>query len=98
MSLEYEPYLPARAGVVGCGVIGAAWASRMLLKGVDVMISDPAPNAEDVLGHVLARRPTARDEAIPHFLAEVEKFPESDYSRFQLLTLYLELDRKPKRK
>ena len=26
---EYEPVAIERAAVVGCGVIGAAWASRM---------------------------------------------------------------------
>ncbi|MEM7324708.1 MAG: 3-hydroxyacyl-CoA dehydrogenase NAD-binding domain-containing protein, partial [Actinomycetota bacterium] len=39
--------------VVGCGVIGAAWASRMVLCGVDVAVSDPMPNAEETLQQVL---------------------------------------------
>ncbi|MEM7325867.1 MAG: 3-hydroxyacyl-CoA dehydrogenase NAD-binding domain-containing protein, partial [Actinomycetota bacterium] len=45
--------LPERAAVVGCGVIGAAWASRMVLCGVDVAVSDPMPNAEETLQQVL---------------------------------------------
>jgi carnitine 3-dehydrogenase len=39
---------------VGCGVIGAAWASRMLLSGHDVRVSDPSPQAEQILTEVLA--------------------------------------------
>lgn len=49
-----EPIRIERAAVVGCGVIGAAWASRMLLNGVDVAVSDPSPGAEEILGEVLA--------------------------------------------
>ena len=51
-----------RAAVVGCGVIGAAWASRMLLNGVDVAISDPSPNAEQILAEVLDNAVTAHDD------------------------------------
>lgn len=59
---EYTHHLPAQAAVVGCGVIGAAWASRMLLKGVDVMVSDPAPDAEAILTEVLANAVLAYDD------------------------------------
>lgn len=45
---------PARAAVVGCGVIGAAWAARMVLRGVDVSVADPAPETERTLDDVLA--------------------------------------------
>ena len=51
-----------RAAVVGCGVIGAAWASRMLLNGVDVAISDPSDNAEQILTEVLANAVAAYDD------------------------------------
>ena len=51
-----------RAAVVGCGVIGAAWASRMLLNSVDVAISDPSPNAEQILSEVLANAVTAYED------------------------------------
>ncbi len=44
---DFTPYLPKRAAVVGCGVIGAAWASRMLLKGVDVAVSDLSARCGD---------------------------------------------------
>ena len=50
------------AGVVGCGVIGAAWASRMLLNGVDVVISDPNPDAESILTDVLSNAIAAYDD------------------------------------
>ena len=40
------------ASVVGCGVIGAGWAARLRMRGVDVRAYDPAPVAEQVLGDV----------------------------------------------
>ena len=33
--------------VVGCGVIGASWASLFLSRGLKVIISDPAPGAKE---------------------------------------------------
>ena len=59
---EYEPIAIKRAAVVGCGVIGAAWASRMLLSGVDVAISDPSPDAEQILQDVLANAVAAWED------------------------------------
>jgi carnitine 3-dehydrogenase len=41
------------AAIVGAGVIGAAWAARFVLHGVDVKISDPSPHAERIMGEVL---------------------------------------------
>ena len=35
--------------VVGTGVIGASWAAQYLARGLDVVATDPAPNAEDNL-------------------------------------------------
>ncbi|MEH3144707.1 MAG: 3-hydroxyacyl-CoA dehydrogenase NAD-binding domain-containing protein [Methylobacterium frigidaeris] len=35
-----------RVAVIGCGVIGASWASLVLAAGLDVTASDPAPGAE----------------------------------------------------
>ena len=35
--------------VVGTGVIGASWAAQYLAQGLDVIATDPAPNAEDNL-------------------------------------------------
>src|SRR6478735_10960864 len=42
------------AAVIGCGVIGAGWAARLRLRGVDVHAYDPAPVASEVLDEVHA--------------------------------------------
>jgi carnitine 3-dehydrogenase len=47
--------------VVGCGVIGSAWVARMRLRGVNVRVFDPAPNAADVLDEVLQQAVVAWD-------------------------------------
>jgi len=52
--VDYQPYRPTSAAIVGCGVIGAAWASRLVLSGVEVAISDPSPQAESIMVDVLA--------------------------------------------
>ena len=52
---------PARAAVVGCGVIGSAWAARLRLRGVDVTVYDPSPAAVDSLEAVLASAVAAWD-------------------------------------
>ena len=68
----------AIAGVVGCGVIGAAWASRMLLNGVDVAISDPNPEAETILTEVLANAVVAYDDlGLPTDRQGTYRFAES---------------------
>jgi carnitine 3-dehydrogenase len=59
---DIEPISIEQAAVVGCGVIGAAWASRMLLNGVNVALSDPSPNAEKILTEVLANAVAAYDD------------------------------------
>jgi len=61
-SAEIPPHVPAAAGVVGCGVIGAAWASRMVLNGVDVRISDPSPDAQAIFEQVLDNAVAAYDD------------------------------------
>jgi len=38
-----------RIAVVGTGVIGASWAAQYLARGIDVVATDPAPNAEENL-------------------------------------------------
>src|SRR5215470_17958044 len=35
-----------RIAIVGTGVIGASWAAQYLARGLDVVATDPAPNAE----------------------------------------------------
>lgn len=59
---DYSPVRPRKAAVVGCGVIGAAWASRLVLSGVDVAISDPSPQAESIMTEVLANAIAAWDD------------------------------------
>ncbi len=61
-SIEIVSVPIERAAVVGCGVIGAAWASRLVLNGVDVAISDPSPNAEQIVTEVLANAVAAYDD------------------------------------
>jgi carnitine 3-dehydrogenase len=43
-----------KAAIIGGGVIGAGWAARFLLNGVDVAIYDPAPGAEAAVAAVIA--------------------------------------------
>jgi len=40
--------------IVGTGVIGASWATAFLARGMDVVASDPAPNAEAALRKLVA--------------------------------------------
>ena len=60
--LDYAPQAPSTAAVIGCGVIGAAWASRLVLSGVDVAISDPSPQAETIMHEVYANAVMAWDD------------------------------------
>jgi len=49
-----------RLAIIGTGVIGAGWAVRCLVRGIDVAASDPAPNAEAKLRAALENaRPAA---------------------------------------
>jgi len=101
---DFTPHLPERAAVVGCGVIGAAWAARMLLKGVDVAVSDPSPDAETILTEVLANAVVAYDElglptnrqasyrianSVADAVADVEFIQESVPERPQIKTAVL---------
>ena len=47
--------LPAKAALIGCGVIGAGWAARFLLNGIDVVLHDPDPEAPARLERLLER-------------------------------------------
>ena len=40
------------AAIIGAGVIGAGWAARLRLSGVDVAVFDPAPSAREVVDEV----------------------------------------------
>jgi len=59
---EYQANKPGSAAIVGCGVIGAAWASRLVLSGVDAAISDPSPGAESIMVEVLANAVAAWED------------------------------------
>ena len=43
-----------RITIVGTGVIGASWAALFLAKGLEVVATDPAPNAETRLREFVA--------------------------------------------
>ena len=47
------------AAIVGAGVIGAAWASRLVLHGIDVKVSDPNPEASRIVEKVLVQNSEA---------------------------------------
>jgi carnitine 3-dehydrogenase len=53
---------PAAIGLLGGGVIGAGWAARFLLNGIDVRLFDPDPEAPRKVGEVIenARRAYTR--------------------------------------
>jgi 3-hydroxyacyl-CoA dehydrogenase len=72
-----------RAGVVGTGVVGAAWAACFLARGLDVTATDPAPGAEarlraDVRAHwpILERLGLA-DGASPDRLTFTDRLEEA---------------------
>lgn len=52
----------SKAAIVGGGVIGAGWAARLLLNGVDVAVSDPDPEAERKIDAVMKNARRAYDE------------------------------------
>ncbi|MCK0195825.1 carnitine 3-dehydrogenase [Ancylobacter sp. 6x-1] len=43
-----------RAACIGGGVIGGGWIARFLLAGIDVKVFDPHPDAQRIVGEVLA--------------------------------------------
>jgi carnitine 3-dehydrogenase len=43
-----------KAACIGGGVIGGAWAARFVLAGIDTCIFDPHPEAERIIGEVMA--------------------------------------------
>jgi carnitine 3-dehydrogenase len=50
-----------KIALVGTGVIGASWASLFLAKGLDVVATDPAPDAEVKLRAIVARQWSAME-------------------------------------
>ena len=65
-----EPVVPTSAAVIGCGVIGAAWAARFRLHGVPVRAFDPSPDAPRILDEVTANAVAAwKDLELPTNMA-----------------------------
>lgn len=55
-----------KATIVGGGVIGVSWAGLMASRGLDVVISDPAPGIEDTVRAGLAElTPALRELGLP---------------------------------
>lgn len=53
-----------KVAIVGTGVIGAGWAARMLHRGIDVIATDVAPNAEEALREVISNSEKALERVI----------------------------------
>jgi len=56
------------AGMVGGGVIGAGWAARFLLNGIDIALYDPDPEIERKMEAVLANARRAQGKLFPGLL------------------------------
>src|SRR5262245_40805889 len=55
MSAPMKPLAPiSSAACIGGGVIGGGWIARFRLAGVDVNVFDPHPEAERIVGEVIA--------------------------------------------
>ncbi len=59
-----------KVGIIGGGVIGAGWAARLVLNGINVAVSDPDPEAERKIEAVLANATRAFNELIDAPLPE----------------------------
>lgn len=53
------------AAIVGTGVIGSGWAARMLHRGIDVIATDVAKDAEENLREVIANAEEALQRIVP---------------------------------
>ncbi len=56
--------LPARAAILGGGVIGSGWLARLIDNGVDCAVFDPAPDAAAKIAPVLENAARAADALI----------------------------------
>lgn len=93
-----NPVVPDSAAVIGCGVIGAAWAARLRLRGVPVQAFDPSPEAARVLDEVAANAvaawshldlptrmaPLTVCETVEEAVADVELVQESVPERMEI--------------
>jgi carnitine 3-dehydrogenase len=64
-----------RVGVIGAGTIGASWAAQFLARGLEVTVSDPAPDGADRVARMI-------DGAWP-VLAELGLAPGADPGRWR---------------
>ena len=60
--------------MIGAGVIGAGWAARLVLNGIDVALYDPDPEAERKVGLVLANAERAWRGLMPELPAHRGQF------------------------
>jgi 3-hydroxyacyl-CoA dehydrogenase len=68
------PHEVSRAAIIGTGLIGAAWASLFLARGLEVLAIDPAPNAAERLRQtVSAMAPALRDIGITSCKADFDR-------------------------
>lgn len=56
------PHEVSKAAVIGAGLIGAAWASLFLARGIEVVAIDPQPDAADRLRSTIAAMAPLLDE------------------------------------
>src|SRR5918992_6359436 len=64
--MSIDPGAIRTVAVIGTGTIGASWAALFLGHGLDVIASDPAPDAQAHLRAFVARAlPDARPEPVP---------------------------------
>jgi carnitine 3-dehydrogenase len=54
-----------KVALIGAGVIGAGWAARLVLNGIDVALYDPDPEAERKVGEVLTNAERAWRRLLP---------------------------------
>lgn len=50
------------AAIIGGGVIGGAWAARLILNGIDCRIYDPHPDTQRIVGEVLSNAERAYEK------------------------------------
>ncbi|MFT8718980.1 carnitine 3-dehydrogenase [Acetobacter sp.] len=66
--MSIEPSSVKRAALIGGGVIGAGWAARFVLNGIDAVIYDPSPDAKERAQNIL----TMARKAWAHLMPGVE--------------------------
>ncbi|MGF7163410.1 carnitine 3-dehydrogenase [Rhodoligotrophos appendicifer] len=59
-----DPHIKA-VGIIGSGVIGAGWAARLLVRGIDVIATDPAEGAEDRMRGMIETAWPAMSKLLP---------------------------------